>query len=457
MSQSVDSALILVLGAVILFVASRSPFHAFCVFVASLPFEYALALRGVVTIAPSYLALLVLFVVCMTHPARMTTKGSLASELNPFVLGYLGVAVLSLVITIVSPPPQLGVDSVFLRWRAGEYRGLIQVAFLLFSSAAFFATLFFCSNARRLRFVVSGFVVLSTLIALYGIYQMVGVRLRLPLVGVYAAGLYEQPASLRPNATFQEPMIFGHFLLAAISLMGSLVTHRAGLDPEDRRIYGLAAIPMLMVMVVALVLTVGRGAWLGAAASAAVSVLIMEPSARRRAVLMLIIVAFAGVIAFILLMGSPTTAWYTVVNRFSVAASSVGAEQRLWYRELLLELWREHPILGVGFGNYPLYQLARFDLTGIAGAYGVYWQALVETGTVGFVSLTAMLAAVYRLLFRQLARAPHSPWRPYLVGWVAGVTGLLVGYLFMGDRFNLYMWVTLGFAMATVRIAAEES
>jgi O-antigen ligase len=425
--------------------------------VASLPFEYALALRGPVTIAPSYVALLVLFVVCMIHPARMTTKGSLASELNPFVLGYLGVAVLSLVITIVSPPPQINVSSSLLRWRAGDYRGVIQVAFLLFSASTFFVTLFFCSDARRLRFAVSGFIVLSALIALYGIYQMVGVRLRLPLVGVYASGLYEQPASLRPNATFQEPMIFGHFLVAGISLLASLIVQRAGLDHEDRRIYGIAAIPMLMVMVVALVLTVGRGAWLGAAASAAVSVLIMDRSARRRAVLMLSVVTVTGVIGFIVLMGSPTTAWYTVVNRFSLAASSVGAEQRLWYQELLFRLWREHLILGVGFGNYPLYQLARFDLTGIAGAYGIYWQSLVETGTVGFISLVAMLLAAFRLMLRQLATAPHSPWRPYLVGWVGSLTGLLVGYLFMGDRFNLYMWATLGFAMATVKVAAEES
>jgi hypothetical protein len=47
-------------------------------------------------------------------------------------------------------------------------------------------------------------------------------------------------------------------------------------------------------------------------------------------------------------------------------------------------------------------------------------------------------------------------WRPYLVGWLGSIVGLMVPYLFFGDRFSLYVWVTLGLAMSTVRLARTE-
>lgn len=456
MDVSLELGLKLVVAALGFYIATRSPFHAFCVFLVTLPFESALAIRGALTVTPSYVALLVLFVVCLVHPGRRTTEGSLSSKLNPYVLMYLGVAVLSLVMTIVSPPPHIDASSELLRWRASEYRGPLQACFLLFSASTFFFTLFFSSTARALRFAVLLFIVLSAIVALYGIYQMVGVWFRLPLIGPYAAGLYEQPASLRPNATFQEPMIFAHFLLGGMPLLASLFLGRGALSASDRRIYGAGAVPMLLVMVVALILTIGRAAWLGAAASAAVLVAASIGRTRRRALLMLAVGALVGIIMFVVAMGSPATAWYTVANRFSLEVSNVGAEQRLWYRSLLLGLTRKYPVLGVGYGNYPLYQLFKFDLSGIAGAYGIYWQSLVETGLVGFVSLMAMLLIPIRLMIRAVLHDPSGPWRPYLVGWMASLAGLFVGYLFMGDRLNLYAWAALGFAMASVKVACED-
>jgi hypothetical protein len=135
----------------------------------------------------------------------------------------------------------------------------------------------------------------------------------------------------------------------------------------------------------------------------------------------------------------------------------VGAEQRLWYRSLLFGLIWKYPVLGVGYGNYPLYQLSKFDLSGIAGAYGIYWQSLVETGVVGLCSLLLMFAMAGRLLIIAITDSREGPWRPYLVGWLASLGGLLVTYLFMGDRLSLYVWTALGFAMASVRIASAET
>jgi O-antigen ligase len=267
--------------------------------------------------------------------------------------------------------------------------------------------------------------------------------------------LYEQPASLRPNATFQEPMIFAHFLLAGMPLLASLFLARGASSPSERHLSGVSGAMMLLVMAVALILTIGRAAWLGALASAVVLLAANTEHTRRRAILMLIVGCAVALSLFVIAMGSPITAWHTVANRFNLQRSNVSAEQRLWFGSLIFELTRKYPLLGVGYGNYPLYQLSRFDLTGIAGAYGVWWQSLVETGLVGVLSLTMMLLIPIRLIIRAIRLDPEGPWRPYLVGWMASLTGLYVGYLFMGDRLNLYVWTTLGFAMASVKVAAE--
>ncbi len=452
----VELALALALAGVAMVIAARSPFHAFCVFIVTLPFENALAIQGPMKITPSYLALIMLAVVCVVHPRRRTTYGSVSSPLTPYLLAYLFVAALSLGMSIVAPPPQIVSASDLLRWRATDYRGVVQFAFLVFSASAFFVTVFFCSNSVRLRLVVSLFLAVSSLVALYAIFQMVGVWMRLPLVGAYAAGLYEQPASLRPNSTFQEPMLFGHFLLAGLPLLATLHLQRSWLDPADRRFYGWPALVVLLLMSVALMLTISRGAWLGALASAAVIVVLSPRRTRNRTMLMILAAGIVGVIAFIVAMGSAATAWYTLANRFSLSASSVGAEQRFWYQMLLFELLQDYPLLGVGFGNYPLYQLAKFDLYGIAGAYGIYWQSLVETGLVGFASLMLMLFMALRVTRRAMIGLDASPWRPYLAGWIASITGLFVAYLFHGDRLSIYVWVVFGLAMATTLVVRGE-
>lgn len=452
---TMELVLLAALCAAGLAVALRSPFHAFCVFVVTLPLEDALSFRGPYKITLSYVALIVLILVCATHRRRRETAGSFSSPLVPYVLAYLGAAALSLVMNIFVPPPSLDATSVHLGWRVGDSRGVIQFGFLVFSASTFFLTLFFCSRPERLRTAVALFLVVSALVALYSIFQMVGVRTRLPLVGAYAAGLYEQPASLRPNATFQEPMLFGHFLLAGLPLIATLLLQRRLLHRPDQRFYGWPALLMLGLMAVGLMLTISRGAWLGAIAAGAI-ILLVSPSRYRNPTLLLF--GAAGVVAvvgFVIAMGSPIVAWDTVANRFSLSASSVGGEQRLWYQSLLFGLIQEYPLLGVGYGNYPLYQLTRFDLYGIAGAYGIYWQSLVETGVIGFVSLIAMLFVALRTLRRGMTRQDPGPWRPYLAGWMASLTGLFVAHLFLGDRLSLHTWAAFGFAMAAAKLASE--
>jgi hypothetical protein len=447
----VRGTLAAIAGIVAVAIAIRSPFNAFCVLIASLPFESALAIKGPVTITPGYLALILTAAVSFAHTRRQADFSSLSSPLNIFVLAYLCLTTASLVMTVVVPPPAPVATTELLRWRAGEYRSVVQIVFLFFSSSAYFATIYSCSNAVRVRIATRAYICAGGLTALYAVYQTVGVRYHLPLVGPYTASLFDTPASLRPNATFQEPSNFAHYLVGVFPVSLSLYLHRSKLLPSDRGVYSAAGIPLLGCMAIALLLTIGRGAWLGFAVACPVVFAAGNREVRRQGLALAALSAVAAIPVLIFAFGSLPVAFTTVANRFG---GGLRSEQRLWYFPFLIGLFRTYPILGVGYGNYPLYQVFGFNLGGIAGAYGVFWQSLVETGVVGFGALVALVGAAIVAIVRALR--VDGVWRPYLVGWLGSIVGLMVPYLFFGDRFSLYVWVTLGLAMSTVRLARAQ-
>lgn len=457
MDASTVAATLLVAGAgaAALAVAVRSPFHAFCVFIATLPFESALAVHARLTVAPVYLGLLGVLAVALVHPARRTTYGSMTSWLNRYVLVYLAVAVVSLVMTIVAPPPDVGGTSMLLTWRTSGYRSIVQVAFLFFCASAYFATLFFCATPERVRRVTQLFLVVSAVVALYGLFQMVGVWFHVPLVGPAAASLYDTPASLRPNATFQEPMNFGHFLVLGIPVLASLYLHEPNATTTNGRMYRIVAALMLLTMAAALMLTIGRAAWLGGAVAAVVLLAGSDRRVRRRVLPIAAVGLVAAVVLAVFAFGGPHGAWNTIANRFRPGGTNVTNEQRLWYLPLLFHLVKEYPVLGVGYGNYALYQVFAFNLYGIAGAYGLFSEALVDTGVIGLAALVTLVAACAWALLRAIARDPRSQWRPYLVGWLASLAGSFTAYIFFADRLSVAAWVALGLTAATVRVARQ--
>ncbi len=425
------------------------PFRAFCIVIMALPLESSLALRGPMTVAPVYVAVLLMLAAAALFPKRAV--GSFQSPLNGFVFAYLAIAVLSLAMTVIAPPPQV-ISSESLGWRATGFRSIVQIGFLAFSTSVYFAAVFFCSTPARVRLVTRLVVVTSALVALYGLYQMIGVRYRMPFLGLYAAGLYEQPASLRPNSTFQEAMILGHYLMAGLALLASGLLQRHRLEAADRRWFGLPAMLMFGTVILALLLTISRSAWMGAVVALFAIFALVDSRGRRRALTMLAVGAVVGPLLFAWSIGSFESAWHTVANRFDTSTVAVAGEQRLWYQPFLRELAGRFPVLGVGYGNYPLYQLDRFTSYGIAGAYGVVWQSLVETGLMGVASFMALCVGSLRVIDRALEPG-ETPWRPYLIGWIGALFGLFVGYFFLGDRIGLYVWAALGIAMATVNVS----
>jgi O-antigen ligase len=122
-----------------------------------------------------------------------------------------------------------------------------------------------------------------------------------------------------------------------------------------------------------------------------------------------------------------------------------------------LRMWRDHPVLGVGLGNfeiaYPRYQSFPSDLR-IDYAHDDYVEALAETGLVGAVLILSALALFLRLAFRRWRRPAQSQGNWIRLGAALGCCGLLV-HSFLD--FNLHIPANAAWFAVLAGIATTET
>jgi O-antigen ligase len=104
-----------------------------------------------------------------------------------------------------------------------------------------------------------------------------------------------------------------------------------------------------------------------------------------------------------------------------------------------LRMWRDHPFLGVGLGDfetaYPRYQSLASDLW-IDHAHNDYVEAVAETGLVGALLILSAVALFLRLAFRDWGHPFRSQAGWIRLGAAIGCCGMLVHSV--GD-FNLHI------------------
>jgi tetratricopeptide (TPR) repeat protein len=87
-----------------------------------------------------------------------------------------------------------------------------------------------------------------------------------------------------------------------------------------------------------------------------------------------------------------------------------GAGNRYDYWRIAWRLWKEHPLLGVGAGNYPRpYYELRATTEDVEQPHSVELQALSELGVVGALLLAGSIAGVGWGAVRMRSRAAHAP------------------------------------------------
>lgn len=227
-------------------------------------------------------------------------------------------------------------------------------------------------------------------------------------------------ATNRAEATFAHPNVLSFALILAIPLALTLGVQRRGV--VRGLMLGSAA-----TATAGLMLSLSRGGIVAGLVS--FLVLLAWPRFRRYAFGLLVVLAAYALFNLGSLQDSPAVSNVTQRLGTLTTQKGVGANPRI-------NIWSEtpgividHPLLGVGQGNYPEVSTA-YGIRDIGGlpfdhAHNLLLTVVAETGLIGLVLFTVFLVAVARSV-RAALRDRASPSYPIVLAIVAALTGLLV-------------------------------
>lgn len=204
---------------------------------------------------------------------------------------------------------------------------------------------------------------------------------------------------------------------------------------------------------VAAIATGQRNTTLGFAAMAIAVLLFSRDRARN-----LVLVAMVGLAAFALASDE-------FKGRFVNAQDSGTAQARLHYWKMGLTFYRENPVIGVGYGNYPVYFATYYpeqilDIRdGIQVAHSVPVTVAAETGTLGlfFYYLVVVVIFLTNVRSARIFRGKDPPfWRYLALSLNFGLLGFLVTGIFLSIAFYPFLWFQAGLTASLYGIAQRE-
>lgn len=209
----------------------------------------------------------------------------------------------------------------------------------------------------------------------------------------------------------------------------------------------------LALVVCTAILTFSRAGWMALAVVGAVLIAWGGKRAwkRLRPALAGLLAGFAGALSWAIYAHTAGVLRASLAP--SLYAGGVGNRSELW--RAALQMWRAHPILGVGAGNFE-FELPAYGVFGVrTHANSLYLQALAEGGVILFSATVATLVAVVGSLlsWKPLPRLRSAS--PWVVAGLAATLALtlhqVVDYLFFYPKVGGTWWLLVGIAAASVR------
>lgn len=178
---------------------------------------------------------------------------------------------------------------------------------------------------------------------------------------------------------------------------------------------------------------------------ALILLIVLQKNLKHRVQVSIISLVAIGVLLFF--SGSILDFIKGISPAISEGTDTVGIRYAFW--KAGLEMWRDHPIVGVGIGMFPSYlkfypnpsYLAVFLKGSVA--HNMYISMLAETGIIGFLLFFALL---FRTLWNfQKSRSIVNPeYKPIVNAWLIVFIILLLGGITKTDQADKILWLSMG-------------
>jgi hypothetical protein len=435
---------------------------AFVLMVLTLPLLYGLVLNIGGNFRITYVFTVLAFVLGLTQgKLRTFPKEPAVLFLSAFVIYAVFSTALTFGIDTSGPKEAAG-------FRLSSLRSVIQAGQLLLMVMAFYVTINYVTSFERLR-RFSNLVFWSTAaVTLYGGYDFFAALFDLPFFSViydlsYYAGGRDSPyfsvggvSIPRPRSTLGEPLDLSIFLLFGIPYSIALLA--------SERSASLRAVKICFILLGCILFIVSNSR----ASLLAIPVIFalmfwLAPSyvARLKMLLAGAVVYLVVALAIFPLAGgngdvlSPIRFFAermaSLQNiganlRGDLAGTSIGRGYNLPF-----SVFREHPVFGVGLGNYPFYysELVGSPIIILATTFSLYFRLLTELGIIGTaIFLLFVSTALWRLL-RVIKLSSDRMLRPFAVAALISIVGVMIARVGLDGLYtDSYIWVMLGVGVA---------
>ena len=273
--------------------------------------------------------------------------------------------------------------------------------------------------------------------------------------------LYGELEELRPSGPVDDPNYFACILLLAFPAAAFLGAGR------HSRIERAAYVAAAGAIALAILFTYSRGGML----ALAVAGILLVAAGRVR-------ITWANALVLVVLLAAlmPTNVGQRVLAMQALISDDAGAGQAdssVDKRWLLLQagwqMFTDHPLLGVGAGNFGPHYPTYANLVGWSGhdytplgvkqyPHNLYLETAVETGMLGlllFLSAAGIAVATLKRSRQILLARGERGHAALVTAIMIALAAFLVSSLFLHSGFQRYMWLLLGFAVAAVRLTND--
>lgn len=394
-------------------------------------FSYAVvdyALRNILgngLLASWWDELLLLFAF-LAWPLQMALRGRLTYRLTPLdmpILLYLAVAFFLFLVR--SPQNSIAVEG--LR---------VYVEYILW----FFVASNLLLNKKQVRALVNWLVFLGTLVAIHGVYQyIIGVQIPSTWLDATEGGVRTRVFSILTS-----PNVLGSFLVLVIPItVSQLMSAKSRLL---KYYYAFCLIPMVL----SLIFTYSRGAWLAMAGAFVIYGLIYNWR----------ILLALGVAIYTLpnlIPGISSRIGYMFSPAYLLSSARAGRVAR-W--NAAIDKVGNNPLFGEGFGRYGGAVAAR-HIPSSNYVDNFYLKTAAESGIIGLAVLAWLLVSGVRCALNSYRRLTD----PYLKGLAGGLIAGLIGVLlhngveniFEVPMMTVYFWLLLGMTAVLPDLEGQET
>jgi O-antigen ligase len=243
----------------------------------------------------------------------------------------------------------------------------------------------------------------------------------------------------------------------AASIAAALVLALFLLVGTARRDQRLVLLLYLGTYVVTIMLTESRGAIVACAVGGMAAIVVAGPF-RARIVPIVLIIAACGVVYYAVLAPSGFRERVT-------QAVATERDPRLDSWSIARRVWEEHPVAGVGLGNFvvveqgflsdqiSLYSARKLHNIELV-SHNTYLDVLTELGLIGFVLFSALITAAAGSALEAVRRVDTRDARLGLTirGLLAALVTLLTAYFFVSELYGKQLWLLLAVVAAAPTI-----